>query len=434
MRATTVSSNASIVPTKEDTKHGNYRWIICALLFFATTINYVDRNLMSVLKQEVLIGKLGWTEANYGDVMSWFYLAYAFMMIAAGRIIDRIGIRLGFALAIVWWSLAAMGHAISGAIVAFLVWRILLGIGEAANFPASIKTVSEWFPRSERTLATGIFNSGTNIGAIATPVAVSAILALGSWRWTFIVVGSFGFIWLLFWWAIYQKPENHPRLGRAELAYIQSEPSEQVVKVPWLPLLRFRQTWAITVAKTLTDPIWWFYLGWIPGFLNRKFGVTIAGVTLPLGIIYTMATVGSISGGLIPAFLLKRKWSLNRARKTSLLICALLVLPVVFAALTHSAWTAVFLVGLACAAHQGWSANVFTTASDMFPKQAVGSITGIAGFGGALGGWAMGRYVGRYLDAHPYNYLPLFVTGAAIYLLAFIILHLFAPKLEKAPI
>ena len=411
---------------------GRVRWVICALLFFATTINYVDRYVFSVLKQEVLIGRLGWTEADYGDVFAWFSLSYAFAMLAAGRVLDRIGIRLGLALAVVWWSLAAMGHAFSGAVGAFLVWRVLLGIGEAANFPAAIKAVSEWFPRRERALATGLFNSGTNVGAMVTPAAVAAIIAVSSWRWTFILLGALGFLWLGFWWALYRKPEEHPSLGAAERAYIQSEPAEPVAKMAWAPLLGLRQTWAVTLAKTLTDPVWWFYLFWIPGFLYRKFGITIAGATLPISVIYTMASLGSIGGGLIPSFLLKRNWSPNAARKTALLVCALLVLPVVFAAVTDRPWVAIVLVGLACGAHQGWSANVYTTTSDMFPKQAVGSVTGIAGFGGALAGWAMGRFVGGWLNAHADNYLPIFLTAAAMYVIALAVLHVLAPRLERA--
>jgi ACS family hexuronate transporter-like MFS transporter len=411
---------------------GRYRWTICWLLFVATTINYIDRNVVSILKQDVLIGKLGWTEADYGNVFAWFSLSYAVMMIITGRVIDRIGLKIGFAAAIIWWSLAAMGHAISGAVSAFIFWRIMLGIGEAANFPASIKAVSIWFPKRERALATGIFNSGTNIGAILTPIAVAWILSISSWQMVFIAMGALGFIWLAFWWAIYTEPEKHPRVSASELAYIHSEPEPPAQAIPWSSLIGLRQTWAFFFGKALTDPVWWFYLFWVPGFLSQRFHVNIAGLALPLLIIYTLASLGSVAGGWIAGFFLKRQWSTNAARKMALLLCALSVTPVFFTALTDNYWIAVVLVGIACAGHQGWSANLFTTTSDMFPKAAVASVTGIGGFGGAIAGWAMGRWVGGWLNAHSANYLPIFAVSASIYLVALMVIHLLVPNIEKA--
>ncbi len=425
-------------PAKASTdSRGHFRWVICGLLFLATTINYVDRNVISILKPLFLKasaqGGLGWSEANFADVVTWFQLAYAVMMLAAGVIIDRIGIRWGFALAIAWWSFAAMGHALAGTVLAFIVWRVLLGIGEAGNFPASIKTVAEWFPRRERALATGLFNAGTNTGAVATPFLVAWILAaFGGWQWVFILVGSIGFLWLLLWLRIYGKPEDHPRISKAELAYIQQEPEEKVEKVPWLPLLRFRQTWAFTIGKFLTDPIWWFYLFWAPGFLARKFHVEIKAMGAPVFVIYLLADVGSVGGGWLFALFLKRGWSPNAARKSAMLVCALAVLPVIFASLTPSLWVAVFLIGLACAAHQGWSANIFTLTSDMFPKRAVGSVTGIGGFAGAMGGVFFSQHVGSVLQADPNNYLPILIIAGTIYLGALCIVHALAPKLTPA--
>lgn len=416
------------------TKVGNYRWTICALLFVATTINYIDRNIIGILKQDVLIKELGWTEADYGDVVFYFQMAYAFMMIAAGGIIDRIGTKIGFSLAIIWWSLAAMGHAISGSVFSFGFWRFMLGIGEAANFPASIKTVAEWFPKRERALATSIFNSGTNIGAILTPFAVAWILAMWGWQMVFIVLGAIGFLWLIFWWTMYQMPEEHPRLSKAELTYIQSEPVEPAEKLPWLPTLRYKETWAFSIAKGLTDPVWWFYLFWIPGFLSRRFEISIGAVGWPLMVIYIMASIGSILGGWQAGALLKKGWSVNAARKTTLLTFALAVTPVFIAATTSSLYLAVFLFGLACGAHQGWSANIFTTTSDLFPKRWVGSVTGLGGFAGAMGGMAMAKLASRHLNQNPNDYLPILIPCALIYLVALLIFHVMVPKMEPVKI
>lgn len=423
-------------PTKAG---GHFRWTICGLLFIATTINYVDRQVISILKplflDSLANGGMGWSEADFADVVKYFQLAYAIMMLGAGSLIDRIGIRRGFALAIIWWSLAAMGHALAGTVMAFILWRVMLGIGEAANFPACIKTVAEWFPRPERALATGLFNSGTNLGAMVTPFAVAVILgAFGSWRWVFVLAGIVGFLWLILWVWLYRRPEDHPRLSREELAYIQSEPEEKVGKIPWLPLLYFRQTWAFTLGKFMTDPIWWFYLFWGPGFLNRKFGVQIGAMGAPILMIYTLASVGSVSAGWLPAFFLQRGWTPNSARKTSMLICAVCVLPVIFAATTTNLWVAVFLIGLACAAHQGWSANIFTLSSDMFPKKAVGSVVGIGGFAGGLGGYFFSQYVGKVLKQNPNDYLPILIIAGTIYLAALLLIQVLAPKLEKASI
>ncbi|MGA2507646.1 MAG: MFS transporter [Chitinispirillaceae bacterium] len=421
-----------MVGTKE--KIGNFRWIICGVLFLATTINYIDRQVISILKPTIIHWP-GWSELEYGRVVSFFQLAYAGMMLVAGALIDRIGIRKGFAIAITFWSLAAMGHAISGAVVSFIVWRVLLGLGEAANFPASIKTVAEWFPLRQRALATGIFNSGTNIGAFVTPFAVAWILStLGSWRWVFIMTGAIGFLWLILWLIIYKRPEEHPRLSKEELAFIQSDPEQKIEKTPWLPLLEHKQTWAFTIGKGLTDPVWWVWLFWVPGFLNKKYGVDIKALGLPLVVIYSMASVGSISGGWLSAFFIKRGWSINGSRKIAMLACAVCVVPVIFAATATHVWTAVLLIGLACGAHQGWSANIFTLSSDMFPKRAVASVVGIGGAAGGISGFFIANIVGFILNKNPGNYLPVFIIAGFMYLAALLIIQVMVPKLEPAEI
>ena len=414
------------------------RWIVCGLLFFATTINYVDRQVISILKQSVILTWPGWSELQYGRVVGYFQLAYALTMVFAGMLIDRIGIRKGFAIAIVWWSMAAMGHALSGSVLAFGFSRVLLGIGEAANFPASIKAVAEWFPKKERALATSIFNSGTNIGAVITPIAVAWILeTLGHWQWVFILTGSLGFLWLVFWLLNYRSPEEHPRVSKEELAIIHGGSFEKSEKIPlsdmfrsWLDLLRYRQTWAFALGKGMTDPIWWVWLFWIPGFLYKKFGVNIKDMWGPILVIYTMASVGSVVAGWLPSFLMKSGWSANAARKTAMLICAVCAVPVIFAGLTNHIWTAVLLIGLACGAHQGWSANIFTLSSDMFPKRVVGSVVGIGGCAGGLGGYFIANIVGWILNRNANNYLPIFLAAGSIYLVALLIVHLLAPRLE----
>ena len=412
----------------------HYRWVICALLFFATTVNYIDRQVISILKPTILTWP-GWSELHYGRVISCFQLAYALTMLFAGALIDRIGIRKGFLIAVIWWSFAAMGHALSGTVLSFAVWRIMLGIGEAANFPACIKAVAEWFPRKERALATGIFNAGTNVGAMITPYIVAFILeTLHHWQWAFVLTGTLGFLWLFFWMMTYKPPEIHPRLSKEELAYIQSEPDEKIAKMPWLPLLQFKQTWAFALGKFMTDPIWWVWLFWVPGFLFKKFGVDIKSLGGALITIYLMADVGSIVGGWLPAHFIKKGWSVNAARKTAMLICAICVVPVIYASITADKWVAVVLIGLACGAHQGWSANIFTLTSDMFPKRAVGSVVGIGGAAGGIGGAFIANIVGWILNKNPNNYLPIFIVAGSIYLAVLLVIHLMVPKLERAKI
>ena len=375
---------------------GRYRWAICALLFFATTINYIDRQVFGILAPEMK--KLfSWSDTDYTDIVFWFEVSYAVGLLTFGRVLDAIGTRIGLAVAMVFWSLASMLHAGMASILGFSVARFLLGLGESGNFPASIKTVAEWFPKKERALATGIFNAGSNVGAIAAPLAVPWIFINWGWQWAFIATGVIGFIWLIFWLRIFRSPEEHPRLSPAELAYIRSDPEETVEKVPWLSLLPHRQTWAFVIAKFLTDSIWRWYLYLLPLFFSSQFKLDIKSFGPPFVLIYCLADVGSIGGGWLSSRLIARGWSVNAGRKTAMLLCALCVVPVVFVTKVQNMWVAVWLVGLAAAAHQGWSANLFTTASDMFPKRAVASMVGLGGMAGAFGAMGILKLTGYIL-------------------------------------
>ena len=411
-------------------KVGHFRWVICALLFFATTINYVDRQVLSILAPD-LQSAIGWSEIDYSNIVFAFQLAYALMLLMAGNLIDRLGTRLGFAVAIVWWSLASMGHALANSAAAFGFWRFMLGVGEAGNFPASIKAIAEWFPKRERALATGIFNSGTNIGAVIAPIVVPVIASGWGWRMAFIATGVLGFLWLLFWISLYCRPEEHQRLSKLEFAYIRSDPPESPNRTPWLPLLRLRQTWAFSLGKFMTDPIWWFYLFWLPKFLNTVHGVKTADLVPYLVTVYLIADIGSIAGGWLSSALLKRGWSVNLARKITMLLCALCVVPVMAASQIQNVWLTVGLVSLAAAAHQGWSANLFTLTSDLFSRRAVGSVVGIGGFLGALGGMLIAKLAGYVLEWYG-TYTPLFVIASMAYLVALGTIQVLAPRLRPA--
>lgn len=412
---------------------GRYRWVICALLFFATTINYIDRQVFGILAPE-LKKVFGWTDANYTDIVFYFELAYAIGLLTAGRLLDWIGTRVGFAVAMVFWSIASMLHAGMASIAGFSLARFLLGLGESGNFPACIKTVAEWFPKKERAFATGLFNAGSNVGAVVAPLAVPWIFAQWGWQWAFIITGAIGFVWLGFWLKLFFPPEQHPHVTAAELAHIHSEPEEKLEKIGWGKLLPHRQTWAFVTAKFMTDSIWRWYLYLLPLFFNQNFKLDIKSFGPPFLLIYTLADLGSIGGGWLSSRLIARGWTVNAARKTTMLLCALCVVPVVFVTQVSDMWTAVWLVGLAAAAHQGWSANLFTTASDMFPKQAVGSMVGMGGMAGALGAMLILKITGYVLEQTGGNYTILFVIAGSAYLTALLILHLLAPKLEPAKI
>jgi len=411
---------------------GHFRWVICALLFFATTINYVDRQVLGLLAP-VLQTKIGWDEIQYGYIVFAFQLAYAIGLLFMGGFIDRVGTRVGYAVAIAVWSLSAMGHALVRSALGFGVARFALGLGESGNFPAAVKTVSEWFPRKERALATGIFNSGTNVGATIAPLVVPWIAVHLGWRFAFLFTGVFSAIWIVCWLSIYRPPQAHPRLSAAELNYIQSEPAEPATRIPWLHLLPHRQTWAFVVGKFLTDPVWWFYLFWLPKFLHSEHHLSLIGLGLPLVVIYNAASVGSIFGGWLPARFLNAGWSLNRARKTAMLVCAIAVVPIVATVRVSGLWSAVALISLATAAHQGFSANIFTLASDMFPRRAVASVVGLGGFGGAVGGMLIALFTG-FLLQFTHSYLPIFIIAGSAYLVALLCIQWLAPTLEPAAI
>ena len=376
----------------------------------------MDRQVLSILAP-TLQRELSWTESQYASVVYSFTLVYAFGFLLAGRWLDRVGVRRGFATAVVVWSLAAIGHAFARTTAGFSVARAFLGLGESANFPGAIKSVGEWFPKEERALATGIFNAGTNTGAILTPLIVPWIALTWGWPWAFVITGSLGFLWLIAWLALYRSPSAH-------------QPISPSAQTPWLRLLTHRQTWAIVAGKFLADPIWWFYLYWLPKFLDATYGIKLAQVALPLITVYLIADVGSIGGGWLSGRLLKRGWTVNRARKTAMLLMALAIVPTALAPRAGSMWAAVLIVSVAAAAHQGWSANVYTLASDMFPPSAVASVSGIGGFAGAMGGVLFQWLTGRILDATGGNYASIFAVCGFAYVTAWTIIHVLAPRLE----
>lgn len=404
-----------------------FRWVVCGLLFLATTINYVDRQVLGMLEPR-LRDLLHWDKIEYGYINSAFSAAYALGMLLVGRLMDRWGTRVGFAVSMIFWSLAAMGHALARSALGFGIARFLLGFGEAGNFPAAIKTVAEWFPKKERALATGIFNSGSNLAPILVPLAVPWIAVTYGWQAAFIATGAAGFVWLAAWLALYGRPEKHPRVSPEELHHIQSDPPEPVERIPWAKLWPERRTWAFALGKFMTDPVWWFYMIWLPGFLYDRHGLKITQMGLPLIVIYLAADVGSIGAGWLSSRLIKGGWSATGARKAVMLLCALCVVPVMFAARVSDLRWAVGLIALAAAAHQGWSANLFTMVSDMFPSRAVGSVVGIGGMAGAVGGMLFPIVTGHVLEWTKGNYFPLFIVCGTAYLAALLTIHRLVPR------
>ena len=426
-------------------KIGNYRWTVCALIFFATTINYLDRQVIGILKP-LLESDLNIGEVEYGNIVTIFQLFYGVSMLLAGRLIDKFGTKIGYGISVLLWSIAAMGHALAKGVIGFGFWRALLGVSESGNFPAAIKTIAEWFPKKERALATGIFNSGTNVGAVIAPIAVPAIVIAWGWQAAFLITGAIGLIWIVLWFMFYELPEKKRKLAASELEYIKSdldEQNESEKPVPWLQLLKYRQTWIFFIGKAMTDPIWWFYLFWIPGWLStvRGAGLDIKSFGLPLVVIYTSTTIGSVGGGWLSSFMINKGVSPFNARKYTMLIFAILVTPVFFAQSDSvSTWGAVGLISLAASSHQAWSANIFTTVSDAFPKRVVSSVTSIGGMAGAIGGAFVSIFAGHLLNFFKKaghvetGYTIMFAIAACMYVLAWIIMNVFSPKIKKVSI
>jgi ACS family hexuronate transporter-like MFS transporter len=414
-------------------KPTNFRWIICGLLFYATTVNYVDRSILNAL-EPTLKGIFKWTPSQYGLINAGFSLAYGIGFILMGNIIDKVGTRIGYAISITVWTLAALSTAFTGSVLQFGLARFCLGLGEAGNFPAAIKTVAEWFPQKQRATAIGIFNAGSNVGAILAPLAVLALVPHFGWRSAFLVTPILAAVWISLWLILYRTPAEQPRANDAERRLIEADPVARPVPVKWRYILPHKQAWAFMLGKFLTDPIWWFYLFWSGAFFDFKFHVKLSGVALPLVYIYILADVGSIAGGWLSSTLMKRGWTSNAARKTAMLVCAAFVVPVIFAPLVPpdmpgGLWIAATLIGFAAAAHQGFSANIFSTTADMFPKRAVSSITGLGGLAGALGSMILQSVAGVTLEITN-SYLTLFIIAACAYPLAILLIHLFAPRMK----
>ena len=412
---------------------GHYRWAICALLFFATTINYLDRSVIGILKP-TLMADLHWSDTDYAAVVSWFSFAYAIGYAVAGRFMDVLGLRLGYAVAVFVWSLAAMGHGLVRTVVGFSFMRGALGLSEGGNFPACVGAISAWFPKKERALATGLFNAGSNVGAVLAPILVPHLTLHYGWPSAFYVTGAIGLVWVAFWWAMYRAPEKHARVSPEELAYIQSDPPDPPVHIPWLTLLGYRQVWAFVVGMVLCAWVWWFYLFWAAGFFYDKFEVDLKNIGWPLVTIYVMADVGSIAGGWFSGWLIGRGWSVNAARKTAMLVCALCVVPVFAAALVDSVWVATLLIALAASAHQGFSANLYTIVSDTAPRKVVSSIVGLGGMAAGFAAMGFQRMTGHILDRWESGYLVILGIASVSYLVDLLVIHLINPRLEPMDI
>jgi ACS family hexuronate transporter-like MFS transporter len=444
-------------------KNGRFRWFICALLFFSVAVNYLHRLTIGILKGP-LSEKLGWSEVDYGNIAAAFSFAYAFGYLFGGWAIDKLGVRRGLPIFVIIWSAAAMGHGLCGLIgvderfnaqypwfswsekgviwvtlampmtaAGFMFSRIALGLAQGANFPAAIKTVAEWFPVKERALATGLFNSGTNIGAIMCPLVVKWLYDVVGWEKTFYITGAIGFLWVIAWWWIYEVPEKHSRVSSAELAYIkegQPVTEEKNVKVPWITLLRYRAVWAYVIAGILAAPAWGFYQFFIPDFLGKSFGLDLGQRAWGTSAFFVIATVGGILGGWLAGRLLAKGWTLNAARKVSLLVCALAVVPVFLAPYAGSAWLAVLIVGIAGSAHQGWSANLFSFVSDTMPKQAISSVVGLGGFVGYFSGGFVNKFTGNILEKTD-SYVPVFIYFSGMYVISWIAIQVLVPRIGQ---
>jgi ACS family hexuronate transporter-like MFS transporter len=425
---------------------GNYRWVVVTLLFFATTINYLDRQVIGLLKDYLALD-LNWSERDYSNIVMAFSAAYAVGLLLFGRFIDKIGTKLGYAFSIVVWSLAAMGHALARTTLGFGVARMVLGFGEAGNFPAAIKSVAEWFPKKERAFATGIFNAGSNIAAVIGPFLIMWIFENYGWHEAFLWTGIIGFIWLIFWWVFYDSPARQKRLGRSEFDFIHSDAvgvdtvdSGDTKSISWAKIISVRQTWVFVVGKFLTDPVWWFYLFWIPSYFNTTYNLNLTSSWIYVSTIYVIASFGSVLGGYLSGWFIKKGWPVYKARKTAMLIYALCVVPVIFIQYTSNVWAAVLLISLAAGAHQAWSANIFTTASDMFPKAAVSSVVGIGGMAGSVGGILFPLLIGILLDHFKalgninVGYNIIFIICGCAYVVAWFLMHVLSPKMEEVKV
>jgi len=409
---------------------GRVRWTICAMLFAATTINYMDRQVLSLLKP-TLQAAIGMTEQNYGFIVGMFTLAYAVGLLVAGRFVDKVGSRIGYMVIMAVWSISAMAHSLANTVTEFGIARFSLGLGESGNFPAALKTVAEWFPQRERSLATGIFNSGANIGVMLASLIVPIVTLHFGWHAAFLVTGFFSAVWIAYWYFKYRKPTDHPTLTGKELRFIYQEAAEQMgPSTPWVKLLAFPQTWAYAIPKFLTDPIWWFYLYWLPSFFSARFHLDLSHLGLPLIIVYNASMFGSVAGGWLPAPFVRLGMSAQKARMAAMWFCGVLVIPVFAVTYLSSEWTAIAILCLATAAHQGFSANLLTTPSDMFPRTAVGSVAGIGGMLGSLGGFLLANFAGYILQL-THSYASLFAIAASAYVLSLVIMFLLAPGLKK---
>jgi ACS family hexuronate transporter-like MFS transporter len=429
------SSSRFVTPK---TEIGRYRWVICALLFAATSINYVDRQIIGVLKPTLQL-EFGWTESSFGDVVFWFQAAYALGYLGFGRVIDKIGARLGYAAVVILWTAAHIAHALVSSVGGFIAVRFALGLGESGNFPAGLKAIAEWFPKLERALATGIFVAGSNVGAIITPLIVPFVTYRWGWRAAFIVTGSFSLVWLVLWLKIYRRPQEHPKIGAEELAFINSDspanpdPPHGTTKIAWHTLLRIPETWAYALARFLIDPIWWMFLFWLPDFFAKRYNLDLEHFGPPLVVVYLVSDVGSIFGGWLSSRLIRLGFTVNRARKLTMLLASVLVMPVTFAMYASNLWLAVAIVGIATAGHQAFSATLYTFPSDVFPKQAVASVVGIGGTAGAIGGMLMAKYAGWVLDSIG-SYTPIFIVAGTVYAVALIVLHALSPRFKSVTV
>lgn len=411
---------------------GRYRWVVVALLFAATAINYIDRQMIGVLKP-TLSAEMQWSETDFANIVFWFQAAYAIGYLGFGRVVDLIGARFGYAIAVVVWTIAHMAHGGVHSVTQFAMARFGLGVGESGNFPAGIKAVTEWFPQKERAFAIGLFNAGANIGAIITPLLVPWLTVAYGWRVAFYATGIFGIVWLIAWLVFYRRPDQHPKVTQEELAYIRQDPADPVEPIGWGKLVTIKETWAYAIGKFCIDPIWWFFLFWLPGYLGTRYGLDLISFGPPLVAIYLLSDGGSVFGGWMSGRLMKAGKSVNAARKLTMLLCACAVLPIFFAQSIDNLWLAVLVIGIATAAHQAFSANLYTLPSDLFPRGAVGSVVGIGGTVGAIGGMVMAKYAGYVLDSIG-SYTPLFAVAGSAYFVALAAVHLLSPRLERVSV